>query len=271
MLTDWLIVRRLAAELDRALRGVRVRAAGRIAGGRFALRTRAECVVVDAFGETPLVTLEGPLSVEREAGWMRTMADALEGLRIERVRARHGDRLIAFDCSTRSRFGVESGYRFVVELVPRFGNVLLLKDDTIVSAAKEFTRAENRRRATIVGEPYEPPPLPAPEPGEGDLAAAFATLADGGDDAACERASRALRAAVPLLPKLVASSLVIETSRLSVVARVERCVERARAIVAASDGAANERGELYAYRAAGRLVQCHVVPLAQFSALERTR
>lgn len=155
------MLQRLGEELDRALRGARIRSVGRTPDGRFGLGVTAGTVAIDAFGPTPLVTLAGELPLAREAGWVRTMADALEGLRIEGVRSRRGDRLIAFECSARSRFGVESGYRLVAELVPRFGNVLLLKDDTIVSAAKTFTRAENARRAIAVGEAYEPPPLPA--------------------------------------------------------------------------------------------------------------
>ena len=161
MRTDWLLLQRLAEELDGALRGARIRSAGRTPDGRFGLGVTAGTVAIDAFGPTPLVTIAGELPLAREAGWVRTMADALEGLRIDRVRSRRGDRLIVFECSARSRFGVESGYRLVAELVPRFGNVLLLKDDTIVSAAKTFSRADNARRAIVVGEAYEPPPLPA--------------------------------------------------------------------------------------------------------------
>ena len=155
------MLQRLAEELDRALRGARIRGAGRMPDGRFGLHVAAGIVAIDAFGPSPLVTLEDEVALTHEAGWVRTMADALEGLRIDGVRSRSGDRLIAFECSARSRFGVESGYRLVAELVPRFGNILLLKDDTIVSAAKEFSRADNARRAIAVGESYEPPPLPA--------------------------------------------------------------------------------------------------------------
>jgi predicted ribosome quality control (RQC) complex YloA/Tae2 family protein len=153
------LLQRLAEELDRVLHGTRIKLAGRRPDGRFGLRVAAGTVMIDAFGPTPLVTLEDDAPLTHEAGWVRTMADVLEGLRIEGVRARRGDRLIAFECAARSRFGVESGYRLVAELVPRFGNILLLKDDTIVSAAKEFTRAENARRAIVAGEAYEPPPL----------------------------------------------------------------------------------------------------------------
>jgi len=156
-----LLVRRLAAELERELRGARIRDAGTMPDGRFGINVRAGTVAIDAFGPTPLVTLEPEVPLATQAGWVRTMADTLVGLRIEAVRARTGDRLIAFECAAQSRFGVASAFRLVVELVPRFGNIVLLRDDTVVTAAKEFSRAVNARRAVLVGETYEPPPLPA--------------------------------------------------------------------------------------------------------------
>ncbi|MBD5604241.1 MAG: hypothetical protein IAI48_04020, partial [Candidatus Eremiobacteraeota bacterium] len=77
MLTDWLIVRRVAAELDRALRGARIRDAGRLADGRFGLRVPQGTVAIDAFGPTPIVALEGPYELERTAGWIRAAAATL--------------------------------------------------------------------------------------------------------------------------------------------------------------------------------------------------
>ncbi|MBD5632914.1 MAG: DUF814 domain-containing protein [Candidatus Eremiobacteraeota bacterium] len=275
MLTDWLIVRRLAAELDRALRGARVRDAGRLADGRFGLRVPQGTLAFDAFGPTPILALEERIyELERTAGWIRAMAGTLEGLRIDRIRARRGDRLIAIDCSSRSRFGVESGYRLVAELVPRFGNVLLLKDDTIVSAAKEFSLAENGRRSIVVGDAYEPPPLPEPPAAE-PLESAFAALALEDGDAARANASRALRAAVPLVPRLVADSLVADALRANgaaPAARAARARIRAESLVAAADGEPAGSGDVFAYRnESGELVQCHVVPLAQYARSQESR
>ncbi len=256
MQTDWLIVRRLAAELDRALHGARIRSVGLAPGGRFALRIPKGTVAIDAFGSPPIVTFEGELELERTAGWVRTMADTLEGLRIERVRSRRGDRLIAFECSARSRFGVESRYRLVAELVPRFGNVLLLKDDTIVSAAREFTRAENEKRATVAGDLYEPPPLPEPAFAPGILGA--------------------IRSAEPLVPRLVAQSLAIEAEStvaagVSLERATDRAVVKARALTESTDGEPAALGDVYAYWEGSKLVAAHVVPLAQFAGLRATR
>jgi predicted ribosome quality control (RQC) complex YloA/Tae2 family protein len=271
VLTDWLIVRRLAGELERELRNARVRAAGMLADGRFGFLVPAGTVALDPFGPLPLVTLEPEQPLERRPGWPRALGETLEGLRVERVRGRRGDRLIAFDLAARSRFGVASRYRLVVELTPRFGNIVLLKDDTVVAAAKEFPRGSGGRRATVVGEPYEPPPLPSPAAGD-DPPSAFAALAGGGPGAR-EAAIRALRGSVPLLPRLLAESLVAEAAALpaSPAALAARALERARALVAASDGEPVALGDVFVYADGGRIVQAHVVPLQQFAALEERR
>ncbi len=263
----------MAAELDRALRGKRIRSAGRTADGRFGLRTGDALVAIDAFGPTPIVTLEADTAVAADGGWVRALAGALEGLRIDNVRARRGDRLVAFDASSRSRFGVQSGYRLVAELVPRFGNLVLLRDDTVVVAAKEFVGDGATARATRVGEPYALPPLPAFAPEE-PLAARLAALARDDTPERRAAASRALRAEVPLVPRLVADSLVAEAAPLPAAAAnvlAERCIARANAIVSATTGEADVLGDVYTYRDGARLVAVHVVPLAQYAALAMSR
>ena len=272
MQTDWLIVRRIAAELDRALRRKRIRAAGRMGDGRVGLRVGESLVAIDAFGPTPIVTLEDDAAVAADGGWARAFADALTGLRVDSVRARRGDRLVALDCSARSRFGVSNGYRLVAELVPRFGNIVLLHDDTVVAAVKEFAPgagAGTAARATRAGEPYELPPLPS-FAGSESLLAALAALAR--DDAPATRAaaSEALRAEVPLVPRLVADSLIAEVAPLGSAGPAvlaQHCISRAQALVDATAGEPDALGDVYAYRDAGRLVQCHVVPLAQYASL----
>jgi predicted ribosome quality control (RQC) complex YloA/Tae2 family protein len=250
VLTDWLIVRRIAAELDGALRGVRIRDAGRMADGRFGLSVTQGTIAIDAFGPTPIVALESACELERTAGWVRAAASTLTGLRVERVRARRGDRLIAIECSARSRFGVASAYRLIAELVPRFGNVLLLKDDTIVSAAKEFSGDQNTRRSIVVGDAYQPPPLPSAPANAESLDVAFAELARLDDDSARDRASRALPAH----------------------GLAERARTRARNLIDATDGEPSGLGDVFAYRdSAGTLVAAHVVPLVQYAALGESR
>jgi len=234
MRTDWLIVRRLGVELDEALRGARIRAVGSLADGRFALDTDAGRLVLDVFGATPLVTLEEPGErLSGGPGWVRAAAEGLEGLRIDRVRARPGDRLLAFDCSARSRFGVQSGYRLVTELVPRYGNLVLLKGETVVSAARTFRRGGKTTRTVASGETYEPPPLVAN--------------------------------AAQTLPRQVAESLALAAERGDAAAR-----EPANALLGTEGDSA--RGDVFAYRdAAGRIVQVHLLPLQQFGEYAESR
>jgi predicted ribosome quality control (RQC) complex YloA/Tae2 family protein len=180
MLTDWTVVRRLGAELEERLRGARFSGAGLLPDGRIAVALRARGVplllAIDAFSSPPLVTLEdGALAIADEPGFVRALASALRGTTLTAVRARRGDRLLRLTFSSRSRFGVGDELDLYLELVPRFGNAVLVKRDTVVAAAKEFTLAENHRRAVLAGLSYELPPLPQrseqpAQPGDGNAA-----------------------------------------------------------------------------------------------------
>jgi predicted ribosome quality control (RQC) complex YloA/Tae2 family protein len=232
MLTDWLIIRRLAAELDELLGGARVSAAGALPGGRFALRTAAGLVAFDVFGPMPVATIEGEAPLVLQPGFPRAASEALAGLRIDRVAARRGDRLLAFDCSARSRFGVEAGYRLVAELVPRYGNLVLLKGGTVVSSAKSFRAGGATRRTVTAGRAYEPPPLPAN--------------------------------GAPRIPRMVAESLALEGPDGGT-----RVRERADAELSAEQTDLSQ--PVYVYREGGLLVQLHTVPLLQYSMLQEER
>ena len=164
MYTDWLLIRRLAWELNRRFTNARVKDVGQLPDGRFALEVWAQgsssLICVDAFAATPVVTVEdGELPIAVEPGFVRTAGAALRGMTLRAVQSRKNDRLLRFTFGTRSRFGVDDEYALVCELVPRFGNIVLLKGQTIVAAAKEFERGENQVRAVETGFAYEPPPL----------------------------------------------------------------------------------------------------------------
>ncbi len=164
MLTDWLLVRRAAQELRARLRGAKVRDVGQLSDGRIAIalwsRGQTRLLCVDIFAPTPLLTIEeGELPIASEPGFVRAVGAALRGTSFSDARARTGDRIVRLDFVVRSRFGVRAESALICELVPRFGNVILLKDHTIVAAAKEFSRSENPLRAVEAGRVYEPPPL----------------------------------------------------------------------------------------------------------------
>jgi len=166
MLTDWLLIARLARELEERLRRARVEDAGLLPDGRVAIlfRKRAQRLLLasDLFASPPMVTLEeGELGVGAEPSFVRALAGSLRGMVLAGVSARRNDRLLRLNFAARSRFGIEEALELYYELVPRFGNLVLVKDGNVVAAYKEFAPSENPRRAVHAGAPYEMPPLPA--------------------------------------------------------------------------------------------------------------
>jgi predicted ribosome quality control (RQC) complex YloA/Tae2 family protein len=269
MLTDWILIRRAAAELERELRGARVVDAGLLDDGRFGVRFSGRrgrgdiTLAVDLFGSPPLVSLEAlELSVGGDPSWTRAAATALRGTRAGAVRSRRGDRVLVIDFGTTSRFGVESGAKLVLELIPRFGNALVLRDGAIIAAAKQFSPAENEARSVGVGGPYRPPPLPEQRLDDAGFAAATMQA---------DRAGlvRALGAARPLVPRLLAESFVVEAEVLpwpSPGMRAKWLLERADRLLSTLEGQSDGIGPVYTYRAE-RIVAAHLLPLAQFRTL----
>ncbi|HET6274899.1 MAG TPA: NFACT RNA binding domain-containing protein [Candidatus Cybelea sp.] len=165
MLTDWVLIARAARELEERLRGARVDDAGLLTDGRIGIlfRSRGARVIlaVDLFGSPPLVTLEDvELAIAIEPGFVRVLARSLHGTILAGASARKHDRLLRLTFTARSRFGVGERLELYLELVPRFGNAVLVKDGTIVAAFKEFSIAENPQRAVEAGMSYALPPLP---------------------------------------------------------------------------------------------------------------
>lgn len=256
MYTDWILIHRLRQELGRAIIGGRVQAAGHLPDGRFALeiwnRGVSSLVAFDVFAATPVVTIEdAELTIESEPGFVRRTGAALRNMTIASVHSRRGDRVLRIEFSARSRFGVQSGYALIAELVPKFGNLILVKDQTVVVALKEFTPAENARRPIAAGERYEPPPLDLQPRESVEAFLAAPTL-------------KGYRAAFPLLPPLIARSLFSEDF-----ADAQQLVERATAFLSDLDAVAAQA--LFVYRKGGALVQAHVVALHQFAELECSR
>ena len=165
MRTDPELIARLSAEIDARFSGSRVRDVGRLPDGRIALvlwsRGHERMLCIDVFGTPPLITVEEAreLSIESEAGFIRATGAALRGTTLLSAKARKGDRLVRLTFGTRSRFGVGDESDLYIELVPRFGNIVLVRKDRIVAALKEFSLAENTTRAVEIGQPYALPPL----------------------------------------------------------------------------------------------------------------
>ena len=268
-------MRRAAAELERALRGARVTDAGLLDDGRVALRFGGlkhkgpPTLAIEAFGSPPLVGLEDrELALAADPGWLRTAGTSLRGMRLASVQARRGDRVLILTFGTASRFGVESEYRLVLELVPRYGNVVLLRERVVVAAAKQFSPAENQTRSVQVGLPYEPPPLPEATL---DFPAFTAAL----DDPDPRARARALGGRIPALPRLLAASLIAQSEALEWTSTGRLAIwleERARELLARAEAQASGGDEIDLYRdPAGVPIAAHVVPLAQYEGLTHER
>lgn len=265
MVTDHLLVRRAALELGAALVGRRLRDAGFADGHDVTLlfggRQDTAALHLQPFAAPPLVWLgaDAPLSLQGEPGWLRAAAGVLRGLRLSAVRARAGDRILGFEFGGTSRFGVAAEARLIAELIPRFGNLLVLRGETIVAAQKTFSPSENETRSVQIGRGYEPPPLPQPAL---DRAGFEAALAEG-----APRWMGALRDYLPQVPRVVATSLVLEAQALGLLpGRLADWFEaRARTLDVL---AAQPDVPLHVYRRAGEIVQAHVLPLLQYSDLE---
>lgn len=273
MTTDWILTRRVAVELERALRFGRVVDVGLLEDGRFALQVGGlrgrppATLAVDAFGSPPLATLTTQeISLAADPGWTRAISTALRGMRVTAVRARRGDRVLVVSLATHSRFGVANEVRLVLELIPRFGNVLVVREQTIVAAAKQFSPGENEARSIQAGAVYAPPPLPIAR-----LDRPGFEIALSGDRGARVRALGGLR---PDLPRLLAESLVAEAESIpwrSTAALADWLETRAEAITGSTAGEPDGLGDVHAYYDGERLVQVHVLPLAQFAQLRHAR
>ncbi|MBV8531337.1 MAG: DUF814 domain-containing protein [Candidatus Eremiobacteraeota bacterium] len=184
MLTDWLLIARLASEIEERLRGARVEDAGLLADGRvgIAFRNRGSRTIlaIDVFSSPPMITFdEGELGIAAEPGFVRALGRSLRGMTLARSAARRNDRLIRLSFAARSSFGVGDAFDLYVELVPRYGNIVLVKGETVVGALKEFALSENAHRAIAAGLAYVAPPLPS-RPGKlAELAAAGAVVEGG--------------------------------------------------------------------------------------------
>ncbi len=158
------LIARVARELIERLRGAKVRDVGLLPDGRTAIvlwsHGRNYALCIDIFGTPPLVTLEDEeLPIGAEPGFIRALGAALRATALLDVKSRKDDRLLRLTFGTRSRFGVGDELELYIELVPKFGNMILVKRDTVVSAAKEFTLAENGTRTIAAGMPYMLPPM----------------------------------------------------------------------------------------------------------------
>lgn len=100
---------------------------------------------------------ELPFSADRN---LEPMRHALEKARLVDVTC-GDDRIVTLHLRKTTPFNRDESLQLVLELIPRFGNFILIRDGRIFDALRTFTPAENPRRPIQPEQPYIPPDPPA--------------------------------------------------------------------------------------------------------------
>jgi predicted ribosome quality control (RQC) complex YloA/Tae2 family protein len=84
--------------------------------------------------------------------------DHLKNAKLNTISISEKDRIIFLDFSIIDIYNQKVSYRLVLELIPRYQNIILLKDKTIIDCIKKISFAENRHRQLLPGVEYISPP-----------------------------------------------------------------------------------------------------------------
>ncbi|MBL7149440.1 MAG: DUF814 domain-containing protein [Candidatus Cloacimonetes bacterium] len=84
--------------------------------------------------------------------------DHLKNARLNAISISEQDRIIVLDFSVIDIYNQRVLYKLVLELIPRYQNIILQKDKTIIDCMKKVSFAENRHRQLLPGVEYSPPP-----------------------------------------------------------------------------------------------------------------
>ncbi len=98
------------------------------------------------------------------ADWPGPIADALYKCRLRAIHIAADDRILFFDFDRVNLFNAREHYRLILELAPRFANLVLTRvegnDLVIVDALRRFSFADNPVRQVLPGAVWVPPPPP---------------------------------------------------------------------------------------------------------------
>jgi predicted ribosome quality control (RQC) complex YloA/Tae2 family protein len=84
--------------------------------------------------------------------------DHLKNAKLNTIYISEQDRIILLDFSIIDIYNQRISYKLVLELIPRYQNIILLKDKIIIDCIKKISYAENRHRQLLPGVEYIPPP-----------------------------------------------------------------------------------------------------------------
>lgn len=96
-----------------------------------------------------------PLKEKKE---LSNFNDHLRNAKLNAISVSKKDRIILLDFSIIDIYNHKISYRLVLELIPRYLNIILLKGKIILDCIKKISYAENRHRQLLPGVEYISPP-----------------------------------------------------------------------------------------------------------------
>ncbi len=86
--------------------------------------------------------------------------DFLNGSRILNVSLLHDDQVLKIELQKRHPLGDQLRYEMFIELIPRFSNLIIIKNNIIHLAYKYYNHKDNPLRPILIRETYQLPPPP---------------------------------------------------------------------------------------------------------------
>jgi predicted ribosome quality control (RQC) complex YloA/Tae2 family protein len=82
----------------------------------------------------------------------------LAGARLQKILISDVDRIIFLEFSAVDIYNQHNNFRLMLELIPRYQNIILVKDNLIIECLKKISFAQNRHRQILPGVKYAQPP-----------------------------------------------------------------------------------------------------------------
>ena len=101
---------------------------------------------------------ENKLLPFKETKELSNFKDHLKNAKLNTISISEQDRIILLDFSIIDIYNQNISYKLALELIPRYQNIILLKDKIIIDCIKKISYAENRHRQLLPGVEYISPP-----------------------------------------------------------------------------------------------------------------
>lgn len=101
---------------------------------------------------------ENKLLPFKETKELSNFKDHLKNAKLNTISISEQDRIILLDFSIIDIYNQNISYKLALELIPRYQNIILLKNKIIIDCIKKISYAENRHRQLLPGVEYISPP-----------------------------------------------------------------------------------------------------------------